>query len=132
MPRITNTGLCVTVWFFKEIAKLFFRVNVQFCIPTSSVWYSRFFTSLPAVIVVTIFYLVILIVVYWCLIILAWISSVAYGVEHLFMSIFAIFMSSSVNSLYFESSSNILDTSPLLYYIVCKLFLPFFNLSIHP
>lgn len=132
MPRITNTGLCVTMWFYKEIDKLFFWVNVQFCIPISSVWYTHFFISLPAIIVVIIFILVILIVVYWYLIILACISLVAYDVEHLFMSIFAIFISSSVKCLYFGSSSNILDTSPLFYYIVCKLFLPFCNLFIHP
>lgn len=78
------------------------------------------------------FILVVLIVVYWYLTILACISLVAYDVEHLFMSIFAIFISSSVKCPYFESSSNILDTSPLLYYKVCKIFLPFCNLSIHP
>ena len=69
---------------------------------------------------------------HWNYFILACISLLAYDVEHLFMSIFAIFISSSVKCLYFGSSSNILDTSPLFYYIVCKLFLPFCNLFIHP
>ena len=87
--------LLLTFW---GTARLFSKVFAPFYIPTDS----NFSTFLPTLVIVCLFIIVILVVVKWYLMALVCISLIANDVEHLFMCLLVICVSSSKGSTIFD------------------------------